>query len=120
MSWSALVYGYAAHADEIIAMPQVESYRDSKGRMVQIDNYEIDAVEWADNHHRYGDYVIVSDEGDIYFGVFVGESGDKLTIEDIEEARKSEKKIAEVVEFFCGERTNSSDYGYFVCTMHNY
>ena len=124
MAWGALIYGYAAKANDITQMPRVDSYKNKGGRTILIDNEDVHPVEWAAEHHKYGDYVHVEDtelwySDNVIFGIFLGESGDELSLEDMEEAKKEAKEIAEVVKFFTGWDTDISDYGYHVCTIYD-
>jgi hypothetical protein len=121
----ALIYGFAAKADDITQMPRVDSYRDRDGRTVLIDNEDIHPIEWAMEHHKYGQYVFVEDDQLWYsdmviFGIFLGESGDELDLENMEEVKTRAKDISEAVKFFTDWDTDISDYGYHICTMYDY
>lgn len=124
MAWGALIYGYAVKADDITQMPRVDSHKTKDGRTVLTDNEDVHPVEWAADHYKYGEYVFVEDielwhSDNVIFGIFLGESGDELSLEDMEEAKKEAKEIAEVVKFFTGWDTDISDYGYHICTMYD-
>ena len=124
MAWGALIYGYAAKANDITQMPQVDSYKNKGGRTVLIDNEDVHPVEWATEHYKYGEYVHAEDtelwySDNVIFGIFLGESGDELSLENMEEAKEEAKEIAEVVKFFTGWDTDINDYGYHVCTMYD-
>ena len=75
-------------------------------------------------HYKYGEYVHVED-GELWysdrvvFGIFLGESGDELNLENMEEVKVRAKEISEAVKFFTGWDTDISDYGYHVCTMYD-
>ena len=124
MAWGALIYGFAAKADDITQMPQVDSYRDRDGRTVLIDNEDVHPIEWAMEHHKYGEYVHVEDDqlwysDKVVFGYFIGGSDDELTLENMEDAKKYANDISEAVKFFTDWDTDISDYGYHVCTMYD-
>lgn len=124
MAWGALIYGYAAKADDITQMPRIDSYRDRDGRIVLIDNEDVHPIEWAAEHHKYGQYVHVEDDqlwysDRVIFGVFLGESGDELDLDDMDEAKRSAGEISEAVKFFTDWDTDISDYGYHVCTIYD-
>lgn len=124
MAWGALIYGYAIKADDITQMPRVDSYHDKTGRIVLIDNEDVHPVEWAMGHHKYGEYVHVED-GQLWYsdrvilGYFIGESGDELTLENMEDAKKYAAGISKAVKFFTDWDTDISDYGYHVCTFYD-
>ena len=59
MAWGALIYGFAAKADDITQMPKVDSYWDRDGRTVVVDNEDVHPIEWAMEHHKYGQYVFI-------------------------------------------------------------
>ena len=124
MAWGALIYGFAAKADDITQMPKVDSYKTKGGRTVFIDNEEVHPIEWAMEHHKYGQYVHVEDDqlwysDRVVFGYFIGESGDELTLENMEDAKRYADDIGEAVKFFTDWDTDISDYGYHVCTMYD-
>ncbi len=124
MAWGALIYGYAAKADDITQMPRVDSYRDRDGRTVLLDNEDVHPIEWAAEHYKYGQYVHVEDDqlwysDRVIFGVFLGESGDELDLDDMDEAKRSAGEISEAVKFFTDWDTDISDYGYHVCTIYD-
>jgi hypothetical protein len=124
MAWGALIYGYAAKADDITQMPRVDSYRDRDGREVLIDNEEVHPIEWAMEHHKYGQYVFVEDDqlwhsDKVIFGILLGESGDELDFMEMMDVKPRSKEISEAVKFFTGWDTDISDYGYHVCTMYD-
>ena len=124
MAWGALIYGFAAKADDITQMPQVDSYKTKGGRTVLIDNEDVHPIEWAVGHHKYGEYVHPEDielwySDRVIFGIFLGESGDELSLEDMNAAKYDYKEISEAVKFFTGWDTDISDYGYHVCTMYD-
>jgi len=124
MAWGALIYGFAAKADDITQMPQVDSYKTKGGRTVLIDNEDVHPIEWAMEHHKYGEYVHAEDSelwysDRVIFGIFLGESGDELDLENMEDAKKSAKEISEAVKFFTDWDTDISDYGYHICTMYD-
>ena len=124
MAWGALIYGFAAKADDITQMPKVDSYKTKGGRTVFIDNEEVHPIEWAMEHHKYGQYVHVEDDqlwysDRVVFGYFIGESGDELTLENMEDAKRYADDISEAVKFFTDWDTDISDYGYHVCTMYD-
>ena len=124
MAWGALIYGFAAKADDITQMPKVDSYKTKGGRTVFIDNEEVHPIEWAMDHHKYGQYVHVEDDqlwysDRVVFGYFIGESGDELTLENMEDAKRYADDISEAVKFFTDWDTDISDYGYHVCTMYD-
>ena len=124
MAWGALIYGYAVKADDITQMPQVDSYK-FKGRTVVVDNEDVHPIEWAMEHHKYGQYVFVEDDqlwysDRVIFGIFLGESGDELSLENMEEVKARAKDISEAVKFFTDWDTDISDYGYHICTMYDY
>ena len=110
MAWGALIYGYAAKADDITQMPQVDSYKTKGGRTVLIDNEDVHPID-EDVELWYSDRVV--------FGYFLGESGDELTLENMEDAKLYAKNISEAVKFFTGWDTDISDYGYHVCTIYD-
>jgi hypothetical protein len=124
MAWGALIYGYAAKADDITQMPRVDSYRDRDGREVLIDNEEVHPIEWAMEHHKYGQYVFVEDDqlwhsDKVIFGILLGESGDELDFMEMMDVKSRSKEISEAVKFFTGWDTDINDYGYHVCTMYD-
>lgn len=124
MAWGVLIYGYAAKADDITQMPRVDSYRDKSGRMILIDNEDVHPIEWAMEHHKYGQYVYAEDDqlwysDRVIFGIFLGESGDELNLENMEEVKTRAKDISEAVKFFTDWDTDISDYGYHVCTIYD-
>ena len=124
MTWGALIYGFAIKADDITQMPQVDSYRDRDGNTVLVDNEGVHPIEWAMEHHKYGQYVHVEDvdfwhSDRVIIGYFIGWSGDELTLEDMENVKRYAADIGEAVKFFTGWDTNISDYGYHVCTMYD-
>jgi hypothetical protein len=124
MAWGALIYGYAAKADDITQMPRVDSYRDRDGREVLIDNEEVHPIEWAMEHHKYGQYVFVEDDqlwhsDKVIFGILLGESGDELDFMEMMDVKPRSKEISEAVKFFTGWDTDITDYGYHVCTMYD-
>jgi hypothetical protein len=124
MAWGALIYGYAAKADDITQMPRVDSYRDRDGREVLIDNEEVHPIEWAMEHHKYGQYVFVEDDqlwhsDKVIFGILLGESGDELDFMEMMDVKPRSKEISEAVKFFTGWDTDINDYGYHVCTMYD-
>lgn len=117
MTWGALIYGYAAKANNITQMPQVNSDRDKSDH-----DEDIHPIEWAMDHHKYGRYVHVEDEqlwysDKVVFGYCVGVAGEELTLENIGDAQIHADDISEAVKFFTGLDTDISDYGYHVCTM---
>lgn len=119
MAYGALVYGYAAKAKNITQMPQPDSRYIS-----DMDEGQNDPVEWALGHHKYGQYVCVEDtelwySDKVIFGIFLGESGDELSLENMEDAKKRAKEISEAVKFFTGWDTDISDYGYHICTIYD-
>ena len=124
MAWGALIYGYAAKADDITQMPRIDSRKDKHGHAVLIDNEDVHPIEWAVGHHKYGEYVYPEDmelwySDKVIFGYFLGESNDELTLENMEEAKLYAKDISEAVKFFTGWDTDISDYGYHVCTIYD-
>ena len=124
MAWGALIYGYAAKADDIVTMPRVDSYRDKSGRIILIDNEDLHPLEWAVEHYKYGQYVHAEDDtlwysDRVIFGIFVGESGDELNIEDMEMAKFHAEEIAEAVKFFCNVDVDISDLGYHIVTIYD-
>ena len=124
MAWGALIYGYAAKADDITQMPRVDSHRDKDGREVLIDNEEVHPIEWAMEHHKYGQYVFVEDDqlwhsDKVIFGILLGESGDELDFMEMMDVKPRSKEISEAIKFFTGWDTDISDYGYHVCTMYD-
>lgn len=124
MAWGALIYGFAAKADDITQMPRVDSYKDGHGRTIVIDNEDVHPIEWAMEHHKYGQYVHVEDDqlwysDRVVFGYFIGVSGDELTLENMEDAKRYADDISEAVKFFTDWDTDISDYGYHVCTMYD-
>jgi len=124
MAWGALIYGYTATANDITQMPRVDSYRDRDGHLVLIDNEDTHPVEWAMEHHKYGEYVHVEDTSlwysdHIVFGVFLGESGDELDLDEMDEAKRYAADISEAIKFFCGIDTDISDYGYHIVTIYD-
>jgi len=125
MAWGALIYGYAAKADDITQMPQVDRQVYNDGHVVLIDNEGTHPVEWAMEHHKYGEYVFVEDDqlwysDRVIFGIFLGASGDELSLENMEEVKARAKEISKAVKFFTDWDTDISDYGYHVCTMYDY
>ena len=125
MAWGALIYGFAAKADDITQMPRVDSYKTKGGRTVLIDNEDVHPVEWAVEHHKYGEYVHPEDmelwySDRVIFGYFLGASDDELTLENMEDAKRYAADISEAVKFFTGWDTDISDYGYHVCTIYDY
>jgi len=124
MAWGALIYGYAAKADDITQMPRINSYHDKDGRLILTDNDDVHPIEWAMEHHKYGQYVFVEDDqlwysDRVIFGIFLGESGDELSLENMEEVKARAKDISEAVKFFTDWDTDISDYGYHICTMYD-
>ena len=124
MAWGALIYGYAAKADDIVTMPRVDSYKDKSGRTVLIDNENVHPVEWAAEHRKYGQYIHPEDDtlwysDRVVFGVFVGESGDELDIEDMEEVKFYADEVREAVKFFCNVNVSISDLGYHIVTIYD-
>lgn len=124
MTWGALIYGFAAKADDITQMPQVDSYRDRDGNTVLVDNDDVHPIEWAVEHHKYGQYVHPEDtelwySDRVIFGIFLGESGDKLDFMEMMDVKLHSKEIAEAVKFFTGWDTDIYDYGYHVCTIYD-
>ena len=124
MAWGALIYGYAAKANDITQMPRVDSYKNKGGRTILIDNEDVHPIEWAMEHHKYGQYVFVEDDqlwysDKVIFDDDILLEGILFGLEDMEEAKKEAKEIAEVVKFFTGWDTDISDYGYHVCTIYD-
>lgn len=124
MAWGALVYGYAINVNDITQMPRVSSYKGRDGRTVLIDNEDVHPVEWAAEHYKYGEYVHVEDPSLWYsdrvvIGYFVGESGDELNLEDMDEAKRFAPEISEAVKFFTDWDTNINDYGYHIITIYD-
>ena len=124
MTCGALIYGFAAKADDITQMPQVDSYRDRDGNTVLVDNEGVHPIEWAMEHHKYGQYVFVEDDqlwysDKVIFGILLGESGDELDFMEMMDVKPRSKEISEAVKFFTDWDTDISDYGYHVCTMYD-
>ena len=124
LPFGALVYGYVGTFDEIIIMPQVETYVDNGRHIIQIDMEDVTPIEWAMGHHKYGDYVFAEDDtgwhsDKVVFGVMIGISGDELDIEDMINVKRYAPHISEVVKFFCDRYTDISDYGYHLITIYS-